>query len=165
MRARAATAGVLPIRKPTVSSSSGTGYVIAIVAMAMLVSAYSMYSVIIVLFGLLPGMVAMIIDQDPRRFISKIVLTFNGLGLAPFLIKIIRSKSGNSVAIEIIIDPRTWMMIFAAAAVGWVLYWVFPQVALMLHNMKINLRIKHLEMEMSKLCGEWGDDIKTGGGS
>lgn len=160
MKGRAATAGVLPIRKP-IEASSGTGYIVAISLMAMLISAYSMYSVIIVLFGLLPGLVAMIVDQEPKRYISKIVLTFNALGIAPFIIKILRSASGNGAAIEIIIDPRTWMMIFSGAAVGWVLYWVFPQIAIFLHNMKVNIRIKQLEIELAKLSNEWGDDIKT----
>lgn len=150
--------------KPQVQSSGmkiSNTYVVVISLLAMAVSLISIYSVIIVLFGLLPGMIAMIVDQDPKHYISKIVLNYNGLGILPYLFKIFQSHNPNKEAIDMIIDPRTWMLIFAASGLGWLVYWIFPQAAIALQNLKLNLRTRQLEMELNRLYAEWGDEIKS----
>lgn len=151
-------------RKPSESSRIGNVYII-IICLAMLgISSISIYAVIILLFGLLPGLIAVIIDQEPNRFISKIVLSFNFSGIAPYIIRIIAegSDSGNKLAVNLIIDPRTWMGIYGAAAFGWLVYYIFPQIAIMYNNITTQVRVKQLDKELSALTEEWGEEIKSG---
>ena len=141
--------------------TSGNGYIIAITLAAMCISVVSMYSVIIVMFGMLPGLIAMIVDQEPRRYISRIVLTFNATGVAPYIAKVLSGKGASNMAIEIIIDPRTWLMIYTSATIGWLVYWGFPQAAIMFNNIKTQIRLQKLNYDLDKLVEEWGDDIKS----
>ena len=141
--------------------SSSNSYIIAITLTAMCASLISIYSVILVMFGMLPGLIAMIIDQEAKRYISKIVLTFNATGVAPFMAKVLSSKGDGNVAIDLIIDPRTWLMIYLAASVGWIVYWVFPQVGTVFYNMKAQITIQKLNFELDRLVEEWGEEIRS----
>lgn len=151
-------AGGIPKRKGT----QGANFYIFLICLAAIGGALvSVYAVVIVLFGLLPAMIAMIVDQDARKYISKIVFLYNIMGIIPFVYKIYRSSSSNNAAIEIIIDPSTWMMIFAAAGLGWIIYWAVPQFAVLLRNFVINVQIAKLESELASLTEEWGDEVKA----
>lgn len=147
--------------QPSDSKISNT-YILIILLIAMGCSAISVYSVIIVLFGLLPGMVAIIVDQDRNHFISKIVLNYNAIGIVPYIFKIFQSANPNNMAISLIIDPRTWMLIFSSAALGWLIYWAFPQAASAVQNVKSSIKVRQLEIELEKLSTEWGEEIRSG---
>lgn len=150
-------------RKPAESSGMSNLYLILICFVGLGISAISMYAVIILLFGLLPGLIAVIIDQEHNKFISKIVLSFNFSGIVPYLIRIIAegSDKGNKLAINLIIDPRTWMAIYGAAAFGWFVYWIFPQIATLYNNILTQIKIKQLDRELNLLAEEWGEEIKS----
>ncbi len=141
---------------------SSTLYTIVASVVALVLSVISVYSVLLTAFGILPGLVAVIIDQDKNRYISKIVMLYNITGLAPYLVKILQSSSPNAIAIDIIVDPHSWMIIFSSAALGWTIYWIFPQVAIFIYTFKINLRISDLETELKSLTSEWGNEITIG---
>ena len=65
-------------KKTTRTSENNSNWYIGLMTLvAMGMSLVSIYSIIIVLFGMLPGLIAMIVDQEPKRYISKIVLSFN----------------------------------------------------------------------------------------
>jgi hypothetical protein len=143
------------------STASSNWYIGLMTMVAMGMSIISIYSIIIVLFGMLPGLIAMIIDQEPKKYVSKIVLSFNFTGLCLYLSKIIAAhESANSMAIEFIISPQTWLTIYSAAAVGWMVYWAFPYFAISLNNLKIQFRVQQLNLELEKLVQEWGDEIR-----
>ncbi len=149
------------------ASSKATGgmgvnvYFILICFLALSVSLISMYAVLLVLFGLLPAMIAIIIDQENQRYISKLVCIYNLIGIAPFIQKMVKSSSPNTAAIEMILDPRSWMYIFASAAIGWAVYWLFPQLAITISKIHVASKIRELKTELDALTAEWGDEINS----
>ena len=149
-------------KKTTRTSENNSNWYIGLMTLvAMGMSLVSIYSIIIVLFGMLPGLIAMIVDQEPKRYISKIVLSFNATGLSIYLSRILAAKeSANAVAVEYIIEPQTWLTIYSSAAVGWIIYWAIPHFAITLSNIKIQFRIQQLNLELEKLVQEWGDEIR-----
>jgi hypothetical protein len=142
------------------SKSSAAIYVIGIAFSALLLSIHSVYLVLVIIFGILPGMVAVLIDQEKQRYISKIVLAFNLIGLIPYVAKIIRSSMSDVVAIDMMIEPMTWMVIYGAAAIGWMVYWFFPEAGQLINTIMINSKVNKLEDELEALCQEWGEEIK-----
>lgn len=151
-------------RRVVAAKQSDTGvntYLIGISVAAVAMSLVSMYAVVVVLFGLLPGLIAMIIDQDPKRFISKIVLSFNAVGIIQPIVTMMKAGGSKSIGLEILIEPQTWLMIYSAASIGWAVYWIVPQLVVQAHNIKAQLRIQQLTFEMDRLTVEWGDEIKS----
>jgi hypothetical protein len=140
-------------------STASTIYVTLFVLLSFCFYLISPYALILVIFGLLPGFIAIVIDQDRDRYISHIVTSLNIAGLVPYLYKILRYGS-SSVAIELIIDPKTWLVIYSAAAVGWIIYWLIPQVAILFFTFITKSKINRLNAELDDLAREWGEDIK-----
>ncbi len=144
------------------AKSGASVYVISIIFAALLLSIHSIYLVLIILFGILPAMVAILIDQEERKYISKIVLAFNLMGLIPYVIRILRGKGlSDSVAIDIMVEPVTWMIIYGYAAIGWLVYWLIPELGQIVNDWIINSKIHKLNDKIDVLSSEWGDEIKN----
>jgi hypothetical protein len=143
-----------------VKGSSPVFYIVSIAFSSLLLSIHSVYLVLVIIFGILPGMVAILIDQEHNRYISKIVLAFNCMGLMPYVARIIRSSMSDMVAIDMIVEPVTWMVIYGAAAVGWMVYWFFPEAGQIINTMIINSKVTKLQQELDELAAEWGEEIK-----
>lgn len=146
--------------KVTEVNSKANVYMLVIVLSCIALYSISPYALILTGFGLLPGFIAIIIDQDKERYISHIVMSLNLAGLVPYLYKVFKYKS-SATTIETIIDPKTWLVIFSSAAIGWIIYWLVPQVANMCYSVIIKAKISNLRKELDELSEEWGEDIKT----
>jgi len=119
------------VRRPQLKNTASTKipegssnwYIGLMTVIATGMSLISIYSIIIVLFGMLPGLIAMIVDQEPKRYVSKIVLSFNATGLSVYISKIIAAhESANALAIEFIMQQHTWLTIYSYAAIGYLVY-------------------------------------------
>lgn len=139
-------------------TGSTTRNIITVTITALALSAFSMYAVVIIAFGILPGLIASVIDRDRERYLARIVLTYNCLGIAPFVVSILKNSS-KSAAIDIVVDPSTWLIIFGSAGLGWVVYWLFPQIGIIISDITANVKVKQLENEIEQLVKEWGSDI------
>lgn len=144
-----------------VSSGALTAYIALAILCILLLSIYSAYLVLMIAFGVLPGMVAVLIDQERQKYISKIVMMFNIVGITPYIFKIVHNNDPDFIAVDLMAEPITWMVIFGSAAIGWLIYWFFPEAALVFFDAKIENRISKLQKELDELCKEWGDDIRS----
>ena len=138
----------------------GRTTIILMVLTSMAIAIISVYSVVVLVFGLLPGLIAMVVDYDPRQYLSRIVISFNAVGVAPYILQILNSSVADMTAYQLIISPKTWLVIYASAGVGWVIYWMFPQIAMMLMPMQNKNRIESLNKELDELAEEWGEDVR-----
>ena len=141
-------------------SGIGKTTIILMVLASMAVGIISVYSVVILVFGILPGMIALIVDYDPRQYLAKIVMSFNAVGVFPYIIQILNSSVANVTAMKLITSPKTWLVIYSAAGVGWVIYSIFPQIAMMLMPFYNQSRIDALNKEMNELSEDWGEGIR-----
>jgi len=148
----------------SLGSSTGnrttTAIAVGLITGTLVMSVFSMYSVILVVFGLLPAFTAIIIDMEPRRYITRLVTSYNVLGTAPFVTNIIANYNDSRFAINVIVDPLTWIIIFSLASFGWIIYWFLPQCSIYVNNIKIRFKISELEEELSILSAEWGEEIR-----
>ena len=138
----------------------GRTTIILMVLTSMAIAIISVYSVVILVFGLLPGLIAMVIDYDPRQYLSKIVISFNAVGVVPYLIQILNASVANVTAMKLITSPKTWLVIYASAGVGWVIYWMFPQIAMVMMPFQNKNKIETLNKELDELAEEWGEDVR-----
>jgi ABC-type enterochelin transport system permease subunit len=121
----------------------------------------SIYSSIVFMFGMLPGLIAIVVDPEPDQFAAKIVSTFNLMGVAFYESQIIHNLGMPSFGLNIALDPITWLMIYGAAAFGWLIYWIFPQFTFILINLRAQTKLLKLNSELNNLTAEWGEEIKS----
>lgn len=117
---------------------------------------------IIFMFGMLPSFIAAAVDHDRDRYLTKIVSSFNLMGTLINLGDVVRNMNDSDYGWQVVLEPATWMFIYAAAGVGWIFYWVFPQFSIIFHKIRIENRLIRLNAELNKLTAEWGEEIRNG---
>lgn len=119
------------------------------------------YIAVIALMGMLPGIVAYILDRRKGKAASRTIMGFNIAGLLPQLISVLTSPSPNALAREMLSNPFTWFWVYLFACFGWVVIHLVPQIAYLFLSLKAEYTVKRMRSQQEKLIKEWGDGIKN----
>lgn len=137
------------------------GKVVGLFVVAWLISV-SYYAFAFFALGMLPAIVAIIVDRGAGRFASKTVSACNFVGILPFLFDIGMTYEQSLATKQLMAEPITWLVIYGFAMVGWMMIWVLPQVTLIIFTMRADVKTKNLQKEQDELLDEWGEEVKTG---
>ncbi len=129
----------------------------SLVVLGLLVFAPS--ALILFFVGMAPTAVALIIDRDPQKYASISVSATNFAGLSPYLADFIFGTPTFSRAIELIADVFVLVVIYGAAAAGWVLILLLPPVTAIVLRVMAESRIQSLRKEQRQLVEDWGESV------
>ena len=122
----------------------------------LFMSYISIYCFIILLLGLLPAFLVTLIDNKKGKYLSKTVTLFNICGIIPIMINILLGVgSADNTAIKLLVAKTTWLYIYSFAAIGWILYIVFPRLTSAIAKAKLKQTIVAYEEEIRKIKEEW----------
>lgn len=130
---------------------------LSIAVMAALV--FSLPTVVLAFLGLLPAMVAFIVDDDPRKSATKCVVATNFAGVWFFLLKLWTGDHSLAEAMAILTDVYSWLLMYSAAALGWLCFLWFPSIAALFMEMTAERRIANLKLKQKKLIEAWGEGV------
>lgn len=115
---------------------------------------------IVMLAGMIPTMVAYVIDRDSKKPAAISVGGFNFCGCLPFAIDLIKAGDhGINRAFLTLAQPLSWMLMFGAAAVGWAFYFGVPPLIAGAEVAKAERRIEAMKKRKVALVQEWGPDV------
>jgi hypothetical protein len=114
---------------------------------------------ILVLVGMIPTMVAFVIDRDPEKSAGMTVGSMNLCGVMPFLITLWQHGHTIELAVRTVLNPFTPMMMYGAAAVGWLLYYGIPPMVAGGLAMRDASRARELDKKREALVEEWGFEV------
>ncbi len=137
------------------------GKIVGIMVVTWLISV-SYYAFAFFALGMLPAIVAIIVDRGSGRFASKTVSACNFVGIIPFLFDIGMSYEKSIASKDLMAQPITWMVIYGFAMIGWMLIWILPQITLFFFTLRADMKTKKLLEEQKELTAEWGEEVKTG---
>ena len=120
---------------------------------------FSLPTVLVLFMGLLPAMVAFIIDNNPRKYAAKCVFVTNFAGTWLFLLRLWTGDHSLGEAMAILTDVYAWFLMYSAAALGWLCYLWFPSIAALIMEMTAGRRIAGLKLKQKKLVDAWGDGV------
>jgi len=126
---------------------------------AMILLLVSMASLVLVVFGLLPTIVAVLVDRSAQRFAFLSVFAMNFAGIFPHLLDLWMGSNSMSVAIDTLTDVFSLFTMYSSAALGWVLFAVTPPIVTTVMTFIAQRRISLLRGAQKKLLAEWGDDV------
>lgn len=106
--------------------------------------------------GLMPGLLAWLLDGGTGRKRGRSVLCCNLAGLAPALAELWRGGQGLSASLAMLADWRTLALAWAGAAVGVLLVLLLPLVADLAVDAEVAARRTALEKRRRELREEWG---------
>jgi len=116
-------------------------------------------TLILVFFGLLPTLVAFIIDRSPGKATTFCVGGMNFCGLLPWLLDLWAGANTISSAMVIMTNAFALLVIFGAAAVGWALYMTIPQIVVSVLTVTSQHKVAGLRAEQKSMIEEWGAEV------
>ena len=121
-------------------------------------------SVILLFIGLLPTIVAFMIEKSPEKYSTFCVGAMNITGVFPSMLELWAGQNNITQAIQIITNILDLVIMYAAASFGWLLYIAIPPVVRALQNVVGQKKIIELVNRQRELIGEWGEDITSQAG-
>ena len=118
-------------------------------------------SIVLLLVGLLPTMVAFIIDKSSGKYATLCVGAMNITGIFPSIYKLWTGQNNFTQAIQIISNIFDLVIMYGAAGFGWILYIIIPSAVSALLNIIAERRISRLRSQQRDLITEWGKDVSV----
>ncbi len=120
---------------------------------------FALPTMLVLTLGLLPTLVAFVVDLHPKKYAARSVGFLNFAGILPFLVVLWSGRHDLLSAMRILTDVYAWLVVYAAAAMGWLVYLGMPSVAGFIMQIHAARRIRVLETRRKALIREWGEDI------
>ena len=114
---------------------------------------------VLLVVGMTPSIVAYIVDQTPRRTLTLTVAPLNLAGTAPYCMQLWFGVDTMHALGSFIGDVWVWLVMYLAAAFGWLLYLGMPVIVHFLLERSIDRRKARLVQIQKKLRAEWGEEV------
>ena len=114
---------------------------------------------VIIFIGLLPAIVAWVVDRRYEKFTAITVTIMNACGVFPWLLELWTNGNTIQYAVKIILNPYSWLVMYGAAMIGWLLTRSMPAVVGLTTNVQRDDRIRRLKKRQEKILEEWGPEI------
>lgn len=130
---------------------------VLIVCVMSVVPIISLSTFLVLLVGLLPTVVAMIVDRTPQHYATACVGGLNIAGVAPFLAAMWFNPAVSD-APAVLTNPFALAVMYLSAAAGWALFAGVPALFTTLDGLSTQRRVQRLEERRAALAEEWGED-------
>ncbi|HLJ21700.1 MAG TPA: hypothetical protein VKU84_15950 [Stellaceae bacterium] len=121
---------------------------------------------ILLLSGLVPTMVATVIDRYRAKYLTRAVGFMNLAGLTPLVVQLWSTGLSMDGVFTILSRPVNWLMMYGAAGIGWVLFLGMPSLARVFVDIRADQLERELKARAKQLVQEWGEEVtgkpKTG---
>lgn len=136
---------------------SGWGMQLAMI-FGLLAAVLFMPTTILLVVGMLPTVVAAIIDRKGgARAIT--VGALNLCGCIPFLMDLWTKGHTTSLAVTLITDPLTIIVMYAAASIGYMIDWALSGIVATILVQRSTSRMEAIRKRQAELVARWGKEV------
>lgn len=128
----------------------------------LLLLLFALPSVIVVCVGMLPAVVAAVIDRTEKRHAVFSVSSLNFAGVFPFLLGVWTGDNSVSQALNAVTSAFALSVMYAAAALGWLLYLAVPPVIAQFLSALAQRRVDALHAAQRTVIEKWGPEAAGG---
>ena len=118
-----------------------------------------MPTTILLMLGMIPTVVAAVIDRTGKGTKALTVGAMNLAGCTPFLIKLWTEDHTTEQAVILITDPRAVSIMFAAAGVGYLIDWAMSGIVGTILIQRSSGRLKDIKTRQDDLVERWGEEV------
>lgn len=119
----------------------------------------SLPTVLLLLFGMLPTIVAWVIDRSQQKYATFCVCGMNFSGVFPFLSDIWFKNHSTDAAVRILTNVFDLTVIYGAAAFGWMMFVAVPPVVTQFISAMLQRRVQVLRAQQQTIVEEWGEGV------
>jgi len=102
-----------------------------------------------------PGLIALLLDRTPGRAVARTMLLFQGAASVHPVISIWYQCEGVRACVALTSERRTLLLVWLAAAGGWVLTQTLPLVLKLVDEARMKRHRDRLTTERERLVAEW----------
>jgi len=121
----------------------------------------SLPTVMVIFFGLLPTIVAAIVDRSPQRNATFCVGGINFCGVFPYMMQLWAGNNSMDDAMTILTDVFSLVVMYGAASFGWMIFLTLPPVVAAFVSVIHQHKVATLRTTQRRLIEEWGEDVAT----
>jgi hypothetical protein len=120
---------------------------------------------ILLLTGLVPTMVATVVDRYRAKYLTRAVGFMNLAGLTPLIVQLWSHGLAMDGVAGILSRPINWLTMYGAAGIGWGLFLGMPSLARVFVDIRADQLQRDLRARAKLLAEEWGEEVKGRSGS
>lgn len=121
----------------------------------------SLPTVLLIFFGMLPTIVSAIIDRTPKKNATFCIGGISICGVFPFMMDLWLGDNSMEGAMRILTDVFSLVVMYGAAAFGWMIFQSMPPVVSTFVTVIAQSRVSSLRSVQRQLIEEWGEDVGT----
>lgn len=145
---------------PAKTEAAPKGFKPALLLILLLPAAALMAPVAIVLVaGLVPSMVARIVDSTPGRYLTFTVFGLNLVGVLYFVHQVLTMGNSLEAAALVLQDSIGWLAALSGAGCGWLLFLATPPLIAKMAEAQSALRLRRVHRDQTQLTSEWGEVV------
>ena len=147
--------------KPRRRRAARRGHAVTALAMlaALLLAATELPLSILLLAGLVPTMVAALVDRYRARYLTRAVGFMNLAGVTPLVMQLWGEGHSMTGVANILARPVNWLTMYGAASIGWVLFLGMPSLARIFVDARADQLQHDFKARAARLIEEWGEDV------
>jgi len=138
--------------------ASGGARALSLVIAVVLVTLF-FDSVMVLAGGMIPTGVAYLIDRHPRKYAARTVGWMNLAGCLIVVLDLWGGGGSIEAAVELLMDPINWTIMFGSAAFGWIIYFTLPPIVAGYLQLSQEMKLKELAKSQKALEKEWGKEV------
>jgi hypothetical protein len=133
---------------------------IMIIIPVLLIGLVFLPSAVVVGVGMLPTLVARVVDTSPGKRLTITVGGFNLIGCLYFLHHIWAAGQGMDDIRPTLGDSLGWLSALTGAGVGWIVFGCMPAIFGKIAATQTALRVRSVTKEQDRLVEEWGEAVR-----
>ena len=142
------------------AEGAARGRVIIAWVVAPLVCIAFFPTILLLLIGMAPSIVAYIVDKRPRKVTTRSIGYLNFAGCLYYALKLWMEQNTISGVLELVSEPSTLMIMYSSAAVGWMLNFIMVPIMSAFLAVQHEAKIRSISRRQEDLIKEWGSVVK-----
>lgn len=130
-----------------------------ILVFGMIAAVVFLPTTMVLLIGMVPTLVACLIDRTSEQVKGMTVGAMNLAGCAPFVVDLWTSGHTPDRAVEIAFQPLAVIVMYAAAGLGYLIEWAMTGIVATFLSQKASRRLREITAEQDKLVERWGREV------
>lgn len=116
-------------------------------------------TMLLLIIGMVPAIVAAIIDRSKQKTATLTVGSLNFIGVFPYMMTLWSGFNSYGAAQAIIGDLFNLLVMYSAAAFGWLIFLAMPSVISSFVVVMQQRKVAQLRGEQKDLIDEWGAEV------
>lgn len=138
-------------------------FILGMAVIFVLLVMVALPTVILLLAGMMPSLVAWVIDRTQQKYATFCVGGLNFCGVFPYVLDLWSGAHTFGATLAILTDVFALVVMYGTAAFGWMMYNSIPPVIVSVLTVITQRRIAQLRTSQRRIIEEWGEEVAEGG--